>query len=130
MFKPDMADSKCSTVETRILSLPRQVDKVVSITLLGVALISMAGVRSRRLKIMPVFIAAGRKVRVAFSPECNAIPVALMIRRKVRCLIIQLFPVLYDVRKWGCQGNLFLPHSSFVELFSYLFCCFVGFVFA
>ena len=87
--KPASADSKCSTVDTLMLSgFIKQVHKVVSPTASGAALISTTGSRSIRRKTIPVFIGAGRRVTCTFSPLCSPTPTVETLSFNVRCLII------------------------------------------
>src|SRR5690625_167262 len=88
MPSPAMADSRCSTVETRTSPRTKVVDRVVSPTFSARAGISTIGSRSTRRNTMPVFTGAGRRVRYTFSPVCRPTPVARMVLRRVLCRIM------------------------------------------
>ena len=85
---PLNAAIKCSTVDIRALPSPTVVASRVSKTAACWAGISTAGLRSVRMKRIPVLTGAGRSVRRTFSPVCKPIPVALMAFFNVLCLII------------------------------------------
>ena len=74
--KPLKADIKCSIVDTLYPSLIMVVAKVVAPTNEFFAGIFTAGSTSTLMKIIPVLIGAGLKVRYIFSPVCNPTPVA------------------------------------------------------
>ena len=75
---PAIADKRCSTVETFTSLAIKVVDKVVSPTFSGQALISTEGSTSVLVNIIPVPAGAGIKVNVIFFPVCRPIPVALI----------------------------------------------------
>ncbi len=89
--KPWSADMRCSTVWTLTPSCSKHDDNLVSDTRYGSTLISFGGLRSTRLKTIPVFGAAGLNTRETFFPVCKPIPVALTRFFNVRCLCIDLF---------------------------------------
>jgi hypothetical protein len=64
--KPAIAERRCSTVETFIFFEISVVDKVVSPTFFGHALISTFGLTSVLVNIIPVSEGAGIKVNVIF----------------------------------------------------------------
>ena len=86
--KPAKAARICSTVMTEAFFLAIVVPSVVSVTFSARAGICWTGSRSSLLKIIPVFLAAGLRVSVTFSPECIPTPEALTIFDNVLCFNI------------------------------------------
>ena len=94
---PCRADMRCSIVATGTSAAFSVVPWSVPPTLSAWAGISTAGLRSQRLKRMPVLAAAGRTVAWLKPPKCNPGPASVNASFIVVCNSIFLFKIVYFV---------------------------------